>query len=314
MACNTEFRHVCLKDLENYVKRDLYFSDFSDEEIEVIKENLGLNKITVPEYNPTVAIGTYDTIYKRAKAGELKVGYIYVIKDFRSLYLDEADNLCGTDDYVPSKEYRMYLRPISETTFHKNVTLIATDTKDVGCEKWIVEYDITPETLTVGTQSKGKITFLKDTNNNYAYYDFKNIKFLKTYEELKKGPNTYKSNAHLYTFDCGGTDASETTCCNNHLEYKADRNVFLGSTQNVTLQADCHDNIFFKSCENCTFGYGTYSNYFKDDVFRCNGVLHEKELDSVTAKACPKWFSTLEAMEVIIYLDPETMSFQVEAI
>ena len=40
MACNTEFRHVCLKDLENYVKRDLYFSDFSDEEIEVIDQRV----------------------------------------------------------------------------------------------------------------------------------------------------------------------------------------------------------------------------------------------------------------------------------
>jgi hypothetical protein len=36
MNCNNEFRHVCIKDLEDYVKRDKYFSDYTDEEIRVI--------------------------------------------------------------------------------------------------------------------------------------------------------------------------------------------------------------------------------------------------------------------------------------
>ena len=42
--------------------------------------------------------------------------------------------------------------------------------------KWIVEYDYEPETLSDGVITKGKITYLKDNNNNVAYYDFKNIK------------------------------------------------------------------------------------------------------------------------------------------
>jgi hypothetical protein len=126
------------------------------------------------------------------------------------------------------------------------------------------------------TTSRGTITYLKDANNNTAYYDFKNIKFKKTLSELSKGPTTYEFDTYLYTFDNGGKDSSETLCKNNHLEKGANRNVFLGNTQNVTLSADCHDNIFFRNCENCVFDYGTYGNFFQDNVVRCKGTVHEK--------------------------------------
>ena len=42
MECN-EYRHVCLKDLENYFKKDQYFGDLSEEEIKLIQKNLGIN-------------------------------------------------------------------------------------------------------------------------------------------------------------------------------------------------------------------------------------------------------------------------------
>ena len=49
MACNNQFRHVCLKDLENYIKRDEYFSDFSDEEkaisFEIVGASVGWDKL-----------------------------------------------------------------------------------------------------------------------------------------------------------------------------------------------------------------------------------------------------------------------------
>jgi len=54
MACNDQFRHVCLKDLEDYIKRDEYFSDFSDEEKAIIRKNLGLTASGESDYNPTI--------------------------------------------------------------------------------------------------------------------------------------------------------------------------------------------------------------------------------------------------------------------
>lgn len=311
MACNDEYRHVCLKDLDNYIKRDSYFSDFDKDEIALIQQNLGIEAAKASDYNPTIVLGTFDSIYQQVKNNSLKVGYVYVIKDFRSIYLDVDGNVCGTEDNVPSQEYYVYLTPVTENTFNKNVTLVATDKTIKGCEQWTVQYDITPVILTTGVTNKGTITYLKDTNNNSAYYDFKNIKFKIHLADLNKGSKTYTEDTYLYTFDSDGTDASENLCKNNHLEYGATRNVFLGNTQNVTLAADCHDNIFFANCENCVFTYGTYGNYFQNNVVRCKGAVHEKTLDSKTATTCPKWFDVLEDTEIMIYLDPETRTFQV---
>ena len=310
MECNNDFRHVCYKDLKNYIERDKYFSDFTKEEIELIQKNLGIVNNQDQSYNPTVIIGTYDEIYNQASISNLKIGYKYVIKDFRSIYLDEDGNICGTDNFMPSKEYTMFLTPSSTSTFDKRVQIVNGDLSTVNPINWIVEYDIRKKIFSNGTTNKGTITYLKDTNNNSAYYDFKNIKFKKRLEDLNKGATTYNEHTYLYTFDNGGNDASNSICKNNHLEYGAYRNVFLGNTQNVTLSADCHDNIFFKNCENCNFDYGTYNNYFKDNVIRCSGSVHEKELDSITSNNYPKRFDILEDREVMVYLDPHTQTYQ----
>ena len=310
MECNNDFRHVCYKDLKNYIERDKYFSDFTKEEIELIQKNLGIVNNQDQSYNPTVIIGTYDEIYNQASISNLKIGYKYVIKDFRSIYSDEDGNICGTDNFMPSKEYTMFLTPSSTSTFDKRVQIVNGDLSIANPINWIVEYDIRKKIFSDGTTNKGTITYLKDTNNNSAYYDFKNIKFKKRLEDLNKGATTYNEDTYLYTFDNGGNDASNSICKNNHLEYGAYRNVFLGNTQNVTLSADCHDNIFFKNCENCNFDYGTYNNYFKDNVIRCSGSVHEKELDSITSNNYPKRFDILEDREVMVYLDPHTQTYQ----
>lgn len=310
MECNNDFRHVCYKDLKNYIERDKYFSDFTKEEIELIQKNLGIVNNQDQSYNPTVIIGTYDEIYNQASISDLKIGYKYVIKDFRSIYSDEDGNICGTDNFMPSKEYTMFLTPSSTSTFDKRVQIVNGDLSIANPINWIVEYDIRKKIFSNGTTNKGTITYLKDTNNNSAYYDFKNIKFKKRLEDLNKGATTYNEDTYLYTFDNGGNDASNSICKNNHLEYGAYRNVFLGNTQNVTLSADCHDNIFFKNCENCNFDYGTYNNYFKDNVIRCSGSVHEKELDSITSNNYPKRFDILEDREVMVYLDPHTQTYQ----
>ena len=310
MECNNDFRHVCYKDLKNYIERDKYFSDFTKEEIELIQKNLGIVNNQDQSYNPTVIIGTYDEIYNQASISNLKIGYKYVIKDFRSIYSDEDGNICGTDNFMPSKEYTMFLTPSSTSTYDKRVQIVNGDLSMANPIDWIVEYDIRKKIFSNGTTNKGTITYLKDTNNNSAYYDFKNIKFKKRLEDLNKGATTYNEDTYLYTFDNGGNDASNSICKNNHLEYGAYRNVFLGNTQNVTLSADCHDNIFFKNCENCNFDYGTYNNYFKDNVIRCSGSVHEKELDSITSNNYPKRFDILEDREVMVYLDPHTQTYQ----
>ena len=40
MACTDKFKHVCFGDLEEYLRRDSYFSDFSKDEIDTIDISL----------------------------------------------------------------------------------------------------------------------------------------------------------------------------------------------------------------------------------------------------------------------------------
>lgn len=243
MSCSNQFRHVCLKDLENYIRRDTYFSDFSEEEIAQIQKNLGIVVNNgIDEYNHILITGTYNQIIQQQQLGNLKIGYVYIITDFRSIYLNDDNVVCGTEAFIPSQEYWVFLTPISTNMFDKRVSLFQPKAIS-NCQNWIVEYDITKNSC---AQSKGTIIYLKDTNGNYAYYDFKNIKFKKTLADLNKGPISFTNDTYLYTFDNNGVDASELNCKNNHLESGAYNNVFLGTTKNVILDSDCHDNIFLK--------------------------------------------------------------------
>lgn len=302
MSCSNQFRHVCLKDLENYIKRDTYFSDFSEEEIAQIQKNLGID-----EYNPILITGTYNQIIQQQQLGNLKIGYVYIITDFRSIYLNDDNVVCGTEAFIPSQEYWVSLTPISTNMFDKRVSLFQPKAIS-NCQNWIVEYDITKNSC---AQSKGTITYLKDTNGNYAYYDFKNIKFKKTLADLNKGPISFTNDTYLYTFDNNGVDASELNCKNNHLESGAYNNVFLGTAKNIILDSDCHDNIFFKNIENSHFLYGTYNNYFKEVANNCYGSVHDKEITELTLLPTTKHFEQLGDKQIVTYFDHETLTQQI---
>ena len=308
MSCSNQFRHVCLKDLENYIKRDTYFSDFSEEEIAQIQKNLGIvTNNGIDEYNPILITGTYNQIIQQQQLGNLKIGYVYIITDFRSIYLNDDNVVCGTEAFIPSQEYWVFLTPISTNMFDKRVSLFQPKAAS-NCQNWIVEYDINKNSC---AQSKGTITYLKDTNGNYAYYDFKNIKFKKTLADLNKGPISFTNDTYLYTFDNNGVDASELNCKNNHLESGAYNNVFLGTTKNVILDSDCHNNIFFKNIENSHFLYGTYNNYFKEVANNCYGSVHDKEITELTLLPTTKHFEQLGDKQIVTYFDHETLTQQI---
>lgn len=311
MACNEEYRHVCFKDLENYFKKDQYFNDLSDEEKALIRKNLGIPEAEdYDTFNPTAIIGNYNYIKNLVDLAQLQLGYVYIINDFRSIYT--IDNEVLGLDKVPSTEYYVILHPITTNQFDKRVSLVAQSANATSTgTKWEVEYSIYPKVMPDGTTDRGQITYLKDENNNSAYYDFKNIKFKRTLAELNKGSNTYTEDQYLYTFDSSGKDNSETiNCKNNELKKGAWDNVFLGSTQNNTLAADVHSNTFFKSCENNTFDYGTRNNYFLNDIRQCRGAVHDKELAELISIQCPKEFNILNTNQVLVYLDSETQTYQ----
>ena len=307
MACDNQFRHVCLKDLENYIKRDEYFSDFSDEEKAIIKKNLGINTSgESSEYDPIVHLLTYDTVLQLKESEELKVGHVYVIQDFQTIYSD------GSDGVMKGKTYWLFLHPTSRATFDPRVGIFCPEDSNNNCSKWTVEYDITRSEVVTGEYNKGTITYLKDQNNNEAFYDFKNIKFKKTLDELKDFPKTYTKDTYFYTFDNDGLDGSEYGWKNNRLEKGAIRNIFLNDTENTSIESDCHDNVFAGGCINSRFGYGTFKNIFKDTVYNCIGVLNNAKVGHETNGFNYKRIDDFSDKYAITYLDKDTETFQVK--
>ena len=307
MACNNQFRHVCLKDLENYIKRDEYFSDFSDEEKAIIKKNLGITTSgEFSEYDPIVHLLTYDTVLQLKESEELKVGHVYVIQDFQTIYSD------GSDGVMKGKTYWLFLNPTSNTTFDPRVGIFCPEDSNNNCSKWTVEYDIARSEVATGKYNKGTITYLKDQNNNEAFYDFKNIKFKKTLDELKDFPKTYTKDTYFYTFDNDGLDGSEHGWKNNRLGKGAIRNIFLNDTENTSIESDCHDNVFAGGCINSRFGYGTFKNIFKDTVYNCIGVLNNAKVGHETNGFNYKRIDDFSDKYAITYLDKDTETFQVK--
>lgn len=307
MACNNQFRHVCLKDLENYIKRDEYFSDFSDEEKAIIKKNLGITTSgEFSEYDPIVHLLTYDTVLQLKESEELKVGHVYVIQDFQTIYSD------GSNGVMKGKTYWLFLHPTSNTTFDPRVGIFYPEDSNNNCSKWTVEYDITRSEVATGKYNKGTITYLKDQNNNEAFYDFKNIKFKKTLDELKDFPKTYTKDTYFYTFDNDGLDGSEHGWKNNRLGKGAIRNIFLNDTENTSIESDCHDNVFAGGCINSRFGYGTFKNIFKDTVYNCIGVLNNAKVGHETNGFNYKRIDDFSDKYAITYLDKDTETFQVK--
>lgn len=307
MACNNQFRHVCLKDLENYIKRDEYFSDFSDEEKAIIKKNLGITTSgEFSEYDPIVHLLTYDTVLQLKESEELKVGHVYVIQDFQTIYSD------GSDSVMKGKTYWLFLHPTSKSTFDPRVGIFCPEDSNNNCSKWTVEYDIARSEVATGEYNKGTITYLKDQNNNEAFYDFKNIKFKKTLDELKDFPKTYIKDTYFYTFDNDGLDGSEHGWKNNRLGKGAIRNIFLNDTENTSIESDCHDNVFAGGCINSRFGYGTFKNIFKDTVYNCIGVLNNAKVGHETNGFNYKRIDDFSDKYAITYLDKDTETFQVK--
>lgn len=299
------YRHVCFKDLENYFKKDEYFGDLSDEEKKLIIQNLGISSYST-------VILPYQELKSIVDDNDLQIGGIYIVNDFQSIYKYDNHVLGYDGSIFPSKKYSVVLQATSGNTFSKNVTLVSKDNDKISTS-WVVEYDFTQEILD-GIKTKGKITFLKDNNNNYAYYDFKNVRFKRTQGELNKGASSYNNDQYFYTFNYNGTEASESESCkNNHLEKGCINNVFLSpDCQNNILKSDCHNNTFFKMCENNEFSYGTRNNYFVEPVRSVKGFVHDKTLSEEISMSTPKELNVINDQQVMIYIDPETKTYQIK--
>ena len=319
MDCN---RHVCLKDLENYLKKAEYLGGYTPTEQKQVRKNIGAigeadlaSYITETKFIPLTHAELVDLI----KDNKLEIGQVYAITDFQTIYESNVQNNVGQYitwglDNNPSEVYTIMTIALSANTLLNRVVIVSG--KYPNSYKWIVEYDYEPEVLQDGVSTKGKITYLKDTNNNIAYYDFKNVKSRRNRDQLKElGINITNNYLDLYTFNTQDfNEASETyNVYNNHLGSGSNNNVFIGNDcYNNVFEDGFRNNTFVSSCHNNQFQFDTYNNVFKYPVIYLTGSFNNLKFinNNYTSMDVNKQISKINRSYVISYLDSDTLTLQ----
>ena len=169
-----------------------------------------------------------------------------------------------------------------------------------------------------------QLTYLKDQNNNEAYYDFKNIKFRKLIKNYEIAGVLQDQNLDLYTF----SDVNEypiikdssnyNTIRNNKFESDCYENVFLGTTHDNHFYGGFKNNIFLKDCSYNKFEWNTHNNKFTQSVNHTQGTLQHTIVDTTNFdSAVSKEFKMVQSTDqtepifVVTKIDGDTLTNQV---
>lgn len=319
-------RHVCFGDLENYLRRDSYLDKYSPLEQKQIRKNIGaIGESELASYitKERCTYLTHGELVDLVHNDGLGIGQIYAITDFQTIYQSNVQVSPGIYqtwglNINPSKVYTILTIALSHNKLFSRVIVDSEDYDKSG--KWIVEYDYEPEVLSDGVSTKGKITYLKDTNNNVAYYDFKNIKSRRSKSSLQElGINIDSDYLDLYTFNTQNFDeASESfNVYNNYFESGAKDNVFIGNEcYNNVFEGGFRNNTFASSCHSNQFQFDTFNNTFKSPVIYLTGSFNNRKFvdNEYTSLDIDKQISKVDEGYVLTYLDPDTLTLQTHKI
>ncbi len=305
MATN---RYACVYDLYNYFKKSDLLGGLSDLEKEQLRKNIGVTQTGEGGQTSPEEV-TYATLYNYISKKLLVTGARYIITNFQTIYSSNVTNSSGQritwgSTTNPSQVLRLI---VTAVTIDKLDPRIIVDGKD-----WKVEYNVTKETLEDGVETMGKITFLKDENNNQAPYDFKNIKFRRTSSQGV-------SQGDYYTFSdiTSGTIVDSTTLHNtknNIIKEGSTDNIFLGDTYYNIIEEDCTGNTFVKGCHDTTLKWNSVNNVFNEPVCYTSGSIYNKTFkvgDTSLSTSITKTIQKVNEATIISYLDPITYAYQI---
>lgn len=312
-------RYACLSDLKNYFKKIDLLSGLTEIEKEELRRNIGIIEYTGEAGQITPIETTYAALLEQLNRNQIIVGGRYIITDYQTIY---SSNVTvggnrvswGTNSSTnPSPIYRLLVTGINNNKLDSKAYIIDKD--------WEVQYDITKETLEDGVTTKGKITWLKDSNSNSAFYDFKSVKFRRTREQLSNTTipitNPY---VDLYTFSSIQNnnivqDNSENELCEyNTLKENCWDNVFIGNTYNNIFEAEFRKNTFIKGCYNSHFLWNTYNNLFHENVAYTTGSIynHISGIGNTNfSTTISKTIHKVNEATILSFLDPITYAYQV---
>ena len=315
-------RYACLTDLNGYFKKSDLLSGLSELEKSQLRTNIGILNYTGEGGQSAPVELTYSALYDLVIRKTLVTGARYIITDYQTIYSSNVLNSSsrkitwGTSDSTnPSPIYKLLVIANSNDRLDSRAMILDEVGKD-----WIVEHNIQREVLPDDKTTKGKITFLKDSNGNSAYYDFKNIKFRRTQSELEGSNNPILTPyIDLYTFSdiTNGTVVENSNLYMtkyNTLEENCWNNVFIGDTYSNIIQSGCQGNTFLKGIHDSILSWNSVNNLFNENVCYCTGSIYNKKIlpgDSSLSMTITKTIHKVNEATIVSYLDPITYAYQI---
>lgn len=315
-------RYACIHDLNNYFKKKDLLGGLTELEQQQLRKNIGIIDYTGEGGQSKPLEVTYATLNDYINKSSLTTGARYIITDFQTIYSSNVTNSSGqkitwgiSNSANPSAVWRLIVTAITNNRLDPRVVIDNEQMKD-----WVIEYDCTKEILEDGISTKGRIIFMRDNNYNSAYYDFKNIKFRRTSEELKNS-NLSLSSAYgdFYTFSdlTNGviTDSSQLHNTKyNELKQGCTNNIFLGDTYNNIIESDCKNNTFIRGCHDTILKWNSVNNIFNENVCYTEGSLYNKIFpvgDTSLSMTITKTIHKVNEATIISFLDPITYAYQI---
>lgn len=315
-------RLVCLSELEKYFKKSDLLGGLTELEKIQLRTNIGILNYTGEGGQSQVVSITYSALYDLYTRGQLIVGGRYVITDFQTIYSSNVLNNLGkkitwgiTGSEHVSPIYSIVV--IANTNNRLDPRILVLTPEGLN---WKVEYDITQETLEDGSKTKGRITYLKDENNNSAYFDFKNIMFRRTSTTLYNSSLLINgSYIDLYTFSSIQNDvvvenSSDELVKYNEIKEDSWNNVFLGSVYNNVIEANCQNNTFLKGCHDSVIKWNSVNCLFNENVCYLSGSIYNKLIkvgDTSLSTSISKTIHKVNDETIVSYLDPITYAYQI---
>lgn len=320
MAVRDTSRYACIHDLNNYFKKKDLLGGLTELEQGQLRKNIGIIDYTGEGGQAKPIDITYAVLNDSISKKSLITGARYIITDFQTIYSSNVSNSLNQKitwgiSINPSPIWKLIVTAITNNRLDPRVVI-----DDLKMKDCVIEYDVTKHTLEDGIDTKGKITFMRDINDNSAYYDFKNIKFRRTALEFAN-TNIYLGSSYgdFFTFSdlTNGiiTDSSEFfNTKHNVLKSGCTNNIFLGDTYNNILESECRNNSFLGGCHDSILRWNSVDNLFNETVCYMEGSLYNKIFpigDTSLSMSITKTIHKVNEATIISFLDPMTYAYQI---
>ena len=280
-----------------------------------LRANIGVLNYTNNQGSTNAVQVTSSALQTLISTSTLAVGAKYQITDFQTIYQSNVQVNNVYQSWI-GNSYNLIVTANTTSTLDPNISI-------VEHPKWTARFDITPVMLSDGTVTKGAITYLKDENNNSAYYDFKSIKFRRLQSDLANSNLTISTNyIDLYTFSTvtNGVaidNSSTTTTHSNEIKANCTNTVFVGDTYNNILETGCQNNTFLNGLHDSIIEWDSSNNLLNETVCYVTGAINSKSLavgNTTLSSAITKTIHKVDNATIVSYLDPTTYTYQVVTI